>query len=521
MKKITFMLAICMIASTFAGCGNKKAEGKGKDKLTWWTTNYAVKYVENYGNVEAYKKIQEKTGIDIEFVHANVNQMSEQFNIMVSSGDMADIIDYNYTYYPGGVAKAIKDKIIITIDDYVKEGKTPNLSKIFKENPEIEKGSRNFDGTLALFPSLKQDISINAYFGPMIREDWLKKLGLEIPTGIEEWHTVLTAFKNNDPNGNGEADEIPLVADKNAQFSTLAAAYGVTNNFCLKNGEKVVYGPMEPEFKEFLAEMNKWYNEGLIDKEFAALTQVNVDSRITSDVGGAFVGYSGSQMGNYIAAKKGEDVNFKLSAAPWPSANGGKGYSGLDEMARLVSNGQGAGISSTNKNVEKTIKLLDYCYSDEATELQNWGIEGKTYTKENGKNKFTDDIVNNPDGKDPMEAISRYALPIYGSGGKIMDSAAYNAIGRAYDEQKAAADTWSKADLSLLLPTLVFTMDETEVIADVMGDITSYYNEMLVKIITGVEPVSMHDEFVKKIKDMNIEKAIKAYRTAYDRYKKN
>ena len=64
-------------------------------------------------------------------------------------------------------------------------------------------------------------------------------------------------------------------------------------------------------------------------------------------------------------------------------------------------------------------------------------------------------------------------------------------------------------------------MDETEVIADVMGDITSYYNEMLVKIITGVEPVSMHDEFVKKIKDMNIEKAIKAYRTAYDRYKKN
>ena len=140
MKKITFMLAICMIASTFAGCGNKKAEEKGKDKLTWWTTNYAVKYVENYGNVEAYKKIQEKTGIDIEFVHANVNQMSEQFNIMVSSGDMADIIDYNYTYYPGGVAKAIKDKIIITIDDYVKEGKTPNLSKIFKENPEIEKG---------------------------------------------------------------------------------------------------------------------------------------------------------------------------------------------------------------------------------------------------------------------------------------------------------------------------------------------------------------------------------------------
>ena len=44
----------------------------------------------------------------------------------------------------------------------------------------------------------------------LIRQDWLDKLNLKAPTTVDELHDVLYAFRNEDPNGNGLKDEIPL-----------------------------------------------------------------------------------------------------------------------------------------------------------------------------------------------------------------------------------------------------------------------------------------------------------------------
>ena len=46
---------------------------------------------------------------------------------------------------------------------------------------------------------------------PFINTSWLDKLGLEMPTTVDELKTVLRAFKTQDPNGNGIADEIPMI----------------------------------------------------------------------------------------------------------------------------------------------------------------------------------------------------------------------------------------------------------------------------------------------------------------------
>lgn len=43
-----------------------------------------------------------------------------------------------------------------------------------------------------------------------INKEWLDNLGLEMPQTTDQLMTVLEAFKTQDPNGNGEADEIPL-----------------------------------------------------------------------------------------------------------------------------------------------------------------------------------------------------------------------------------------------------------------------------------------------------------------------
>ena len=88
------------------------------------------------------------------------------------------------------------------------------------------------------------------------------------------------------------------------------------------------------------------------------------------------------------------------------------------------------------------------------------------------------------------------------------------------DEQRAAADEWSSCDASLFLPTLPFTTDEQDTISDVMGDAKTYYTDMFVKFVMGVEPISNFDKFAANIEKMGIDKVLKCYKAAYERYEK-
>ena len=63
-----------------------------------------------------------------------------------------------------------------------------------------------------------------AYFSPyafIIRKDWLDRLGLEAPTTIDEWVTVLEAFRDEDANGDGNPNnEIPFTVGGHAWYTT-------------------------------------------------------------------------------------------------------------------------------------------------------------------------------------------------------------------------------------------------------------------------------------------------------------
>ena len=119
------------------------------------------------------------------------------------------------------------------------------------------------DGTLYMFPMIRVRTGTEEWFrllGPIYRKDWLDKLNLEAPTTIDEMYTVLKAFKEQDPNGNGQADEIPFTSQKAggeaAYLSAFAPAFGIVNGFYNDNGT-VKYGPLEPAYKDYVETMNK------------------------------------------------------------------------------------------------------------------------------------------------------------------------------------------------------------------------------------------------------------------------
>lgn len=144
--------------------------------------------------------------------------------------------------------------------------------------------------TIADTPKYVNDMVVaNALF---IRQDWLDTLGLEQPETIEDWYEVLTAFKNEDPNGNGIQDEIPLSGIDLASglFSYLLSAYdlpaGVGPWWYDENGEVFCVYTTE-EYKNFVTEMNRWYAEGLIDMELTR-DEANFQALCATNTVGAF-----------------------------------------------------------------------------------------------------------------------------------------------------------------------------------------------------------------------------------------
>ena len=219
-KRKTALFLTAAMTLALAGCGGKaeleattaaaagtesaqKADGGGEfsypmTALTYWcelqgtvSPNYS-----NLGETPFAKTWMKETGVDIEFMHPPTGQVKEQFSLILADGNLPDMMEYTWIKdYPGGPEKAIKDGVIIPLND-VFEQYCPNITAYLKEHPEVDKMIKTDDGHYYVFPFIRGDEKLCNTIGLMLRQDWLEELNLEVPETIDEWHTVLTAFKN-------------------------------------------------------------------------------------------------------------------------------------------------------------------------------------------------------------------------------------------------------------------------------------------------------------------------------------
>ena len=187
---------------------------------------------------------------------------------MIASGEYPDAIVYNWSGVNGGIESFVEDGVIYDLTPYI-ETCMPNFSKLLEEHPEIKKDVMTDDGRILTIPYVRLDKELCVYQGPLVRRDWLDKLGLEEPTTPAELKTVLKAFRDKDANGNGKPDEtLGGIGFDNAQgIGCLLWAFGTTWDFHLKDG-KVVYGPVTKEFRDGVEYIADLYKEGLIDPDY-------------------------------------------------------------------------------------------------------------------------------------------------------------------------------------------------------------------------------------------------------------
>lgn len=471
--------------------------------------------MKGYSEMTVHQTAEELTGVHINWREESYTDPKQKMNLMFSTGDTEDIVWDAWKHASGGPKKLLDEGLIVSLNPYI-EKYAPNLKKLLQETPGLLEQISTDDGRIFMFPTIRLDPITRANSGFAIRKDWLDRAGLPVPETIDEWYTMLKTFQDMDMNGNGLKDEcfVSMGFEKTSQsMDNFAVAYGLVagTDLYVKDGQ-VKYGAYEPEFKDFVAEMAKWYSEGLLDPEFSTQDSKQFDSKMVNDMGGAYYGSLSGNMGKFITARS-DDSEYDLVPAPMPKAPDGKVHTGISGYGQMVPHG--ASICSTNENIVETVKWLDWHYSEEGTALYNWGIEGQSYEVVDGKNQFTDLITNNPDGLSKDEADARYAGGVLTQMPIVEDPEVFLAL-KSLPQQKAASQLWCQADTSWLLFPLYFDSETTTENANIMSEIKTYVAEQFNKYVMGIESMDTFDQFQQQLKDMGIETVLANYQASYD-----
>lgn len=92
---------------------------------------------------------------------------------------------------------------------------------LLKENVEPYLNSMTYNGQIIGIPRRTMDRT----GGLILREDWLEKLGLQVPRTLDDLYNVFKAFTYDDPDGDGVDDTIGLATAgiKNRPLQALPA----------------------------------------------------------------------------------------------------------------------------------------------------------------------------------------------------------------------------------------------------------------------------------------------------------
>lgn len=525
------LIAVLILSTLFAGCnertkvnettGTKDAISgtypiQTNEKLTYWVTlsPNASANAKTLNETPLAKELIKKTGINVEYIHPMVGQETTQFNMMIASNDLPDIVESDWYNLPGGPDKAIDENTIISLNTLIDKA-CPNLKKMYDKIPNAAKQMKTDKGNYYMFPFIREDDILKTFAGGMIRKDLLDKIGQPAPETIAEWETVLKLLKANGVN-------IPLsIKLDNASLKNnniFIGAFGIAGDFYVEN-DKVKFGPYEPKYADFITLMSKWYNMGLLDKNFVDGDSKRVASIVASGETGAVFGAAGGEFGKWIPALKQKVPEAEFVPVKYPVMEKGErpkfGQKEWDVHYR------GAAIAGSSKNAELAAKFLDYGYSEEGHMLYNFGIEGESYNMKDDIPTYTD-IITDPNKNGNLtvaQAMFKY-IRANGSGPFVQDK---NYLFQYYtmDVQKKAISVWSDTDTLLYkMPFVFLTDDESNEFSKIINDINTYRQEFLYKTIIGVESTSKISSYFETMKKMGIERAIEIQQAAYDRFKK-
>lgn len=462
----------------------------------------------DWNDNEFYQEMERRTGVHLEFEMVSSADYQTNFNLMIASGNLADMIYVGASYYAEGVDAAIDDGYFLDLTDLVDEY-MPNYERIRTSDVQYELLSTTDSGRLGAVYELRQSKQ-GPWLGLWIRQDWLDDLGLETPVTFDDYHEVLTAFKNE------KGATAPLILNfsgSDGEFGTMSGGLNVLNSWQLDETGKVNFGPYMDAWKEYVTIMHQWYTEGLIDPDFMATDERTADmAKVVTGASGLFAALY-TMPSVYEAAS--EDPNMNLAPVNPPVMN--EGDEGHIRLRDSYTSGNTA-ISADSENWEVALRWLDYLYTDEGALLANYGVEGDTFEfNEDGEPEFTDKILANENGWTMTQTVASYLCP---SAGIANWSDWTRELAGVPEKDQACYDVWSEFSDDWRLPSSVtLTQDESTERAALYADISTIVKEQTAQFISGALDIESNwDAYISALEASGMERAIEITQAAYDRY---
>lgn len=230
------------------------------------TDNYYTRFIKDNMNIDISVKWS-----------ASSSDYNEKLNLAIAANDIPDILVVNEQQF----RKLAQSDMLEDLTDYY----DTYACDIIKQNIDSTDGkaleNATYDGKLLALPSVQ--VEADGYVLMWIRQDWLDELGLEAPTTIEELETVAKAFVDNKMGGentigivgptiNGAVYNTFLSTNNLNNLDGIFQAYQAYPGYWVQDEEgKAVYGSTTEQTKEALAELNKMYEDGILDQELGVL----------------------------------------------------------------------------------------------------------------------------------------------------------------------------------------------------------------------------------------------------------
>lgn len=574
-KLLALLLACVMLVGMLAGCGNTNqneqpdatdggnaAEGTtGEEQAAFpeWLHPGSLPIVEegtektlriatilgaNSGEPEDtwfYRYAEEVMNINLEVEYFTADNQSEYLTLMFADGDLPDIIiSSGYFTAPQLVKYGAKEGQLLDLAPYINEQNTPNLYKIYQENPEYKTPVTDAEGHVWSLAQIAPSNEKGQITRAFLNYDWLEEAGLEVPTTLEEFTNVLREFKKRGddiyPLGGGVNRLNPC----NYILTALGYVTGDRNGLaiCLRDGEVVLPAADKEVWPEFLEIMHTYYEEGLIHPDFYTMDKDTIKALAASDKFGFIVEAPFVYTQNYSQYWGATPLTSEFNDTPvWPAANSVK-------AGNFV-------VSADCENPELALAFADWFF--EVTEEPMYGnylmylngpttdqtdillgLEGCTVDPETGARTYLD----YEKMKDSYASKNDYLadkVHLWSSG--YLGWVDATKIGYSHldtvEDLAAIRDTYVSGEVhfrTAMYDTLVpyvtttypyyvyFDAEKTSELAEIQLAFTDYIMQETAKFVTGATPITEEnlEKYFAELEKLGVYDYIQAYADFYN-----
>lgn len=512
--------------------GETQGETKEAEKSSLWFDEELVIHILLPDNANqpiidyapAQQAIHEKTNVKLVYQVVPSSSFAEKQSVLLATNNFPDMIKVGksdlITYGQEG--------IFTPLSSYVNEETMPNFYSIWKTY-EDRMSKYLVDDVLYAFPTIQRDEARNGV-GIVLREDLLAEHNLPTPATFQELIDTMVTLKEIYP------DSIPYTGRKGTSQLLKTLSYMLGSGYGSNglyydydvDGGRYVFGPATQEFKAVLSFLNECYEKEVLDPDFATTTSEQFEYKMTSGQSFLFIDNSGFGQNYTKTLRTMEGMeNATLQVIPVPENEFGQKRAVAYETIlgdRLFA------INSKAERIDDIIKFIDWLYSEEGSNITNYGVEGMSfYLDENGEPQFIEDYINQVD--DSGFSAKYYA--VYSDLGITKlnfslwatNTKTQFAIQRITgDWNEVVEEYWKiiEADKAYVDPYVdpSLTAEESERVTDILANLTTMLEQEYNKYIMGIEPVDNWDSVIAKADELGARELEEIYNTANARYMK-